>query len=58
MIIKRKEEFKTRGDGDDFDSDSDEAQDIRLEMELGEGILKVELGIPIIVLCNKIDIIH
>ena len=32
--------------------------DVRLDMPLGEGILKVNLGIPIIVLCNKIDIIH
>ena len=27
-------------------------------MPLSQGVLKVNLGIPIIVLCNKIDIIH
>ena len=37
---------------------SQEDMDIRLDMPLGEGILKVNLGIPIIVICNKIDIIH
>jgi len=44
---------------DDMDSDmSQDDMDIRLDMPLAEGILKVNLGIPIIVLCNKIDIIH
>lgn len=44
---------------DDMDSDmSQDDMDIRLDMPLGEGILKVNLGIPIIVLCNKVDIIH
>ena len=37
---------------------SQEDMDIRLDMPLGEGVLKVKLGIPIIVICNKIDIIH
>ena len=32
--------------------------DVRLEMPLGEGVLKVNLGIPVIVVCNKVDIIH
>ena len=32
--------------------------DVRLDMPLGEGVLKVNLGIPIIVLVNKVDIIH
>ena len=35
---------------------ADEA-DVRLDIPLGEGVLKVNLGIPIIVICNKIDII-
>ena len=44
---------------DDMDSDmSAEELDVRLDMPLAEGVLKVNLGIPIIVLCNKIDIIH
>jgi hypothetical protein len=42
-----------------MDSDmSAEDVDIRLDMPLAEGVLKVNLGIPIIVVCNKIDIIH
>lgn len=32
--------------------------DVRLEMPLGEGVLKVNLGIPIVVLCNKVDMIN
>ena len=31
---------------------------MRLDMPLSQGVLKVNLGIPIVVLCNKIDIIH
>ena len=33
-------------------------EDIRTEMPLGEGVLKVNLGIPVLILCNKIDVIH
>ena len=32
--------------------------DVRLDMPLGEGVLKVNLGIPIIVLCNKVDCMY
>lgn len=32
--------------------------DVRFDMPLGEGVLKVNLGIPIVVLCNKVDIIY
>ena len=32
--------------------------DVRLDMPLGEGVLKVNLGIPIIVVVNKIDIMY
>ena len=32
--------------------------DIRLEMPLAEGVLKVNLGIPVVVLVNKVDIIN
>lgn len=43
-------------------SDSEENQeeievDLRLEMELPEGCLKVNLGIPIIVVVNKVDLL-
>ena len=53
-----KEEFKTQSAADDIDSDLSADDDIRLDMPLGEGVLRVNLGIPIIILCNKIDIIH
>ena len=54
-----KSEFKSAPfNADDLDSDmSADDADIRLDMPLGEGVLKVNLGIPIIVVCNKIDII-
>lgn len=32
--------------------------DIRLEMPLAEGVLKVNLGIPVVVVVNKVDIIN
>jgi len=32
--------------------------DVRLEMPLGEGVLKVNLGIPLIVVVNKVDVLH
>ena len=55
LIITRKEEHKQGGEDDDEDwLQSDE---VKLDMPLGEGVLKVNLGIPIIVVCNKIDII-
>lgn len=59
-MISRKEEFKSMpGNVDDLDSDmSAEDIDVRLDMPLGDGVLKVNLGIPILVICNKIDIIH
>ena len=57
MIIKRQREERKGGDNEDSDL-SDDDMDVRLDMPLGEGILKVNLGIPIIVVCNKIDIIH
>lgn len=55
LIIKRKEERK--GGDDDSDMSADDI-DVRLEMPLGEGVLKVNLGIPIVVIVNKVDIIH
>lgn len=30
---------------------------MRYELELSEGVLKVNLGIPIIIVCNKIDLL-
>jgi hypothetical protein len=54
-LIIRREEFKL---GDNQDSDMSEEDDVRLDMPLGEGQLKVNLGIPIMVVCNKIDVIQ
>ena len=34
------------------------SDDVRLDMELPEGVLQVNLGIPIIVVCNKVDILQ
>ena len=56
LIIARKEEFKA-ANHDDLDSDLSDEEDGRLNVPLGEGVLKVNLGIPIVVICNKIDII-
>lgn len=39
------------------DSDGEEIEDLRKDLALGEGVLKVNLGIPIIVVCNKIDLL-
>ena len=38
-------------------SDNEEPEDIRKNLALGEGVLKVNLGIPIIVICNKVDLL-
>jgi hypothetical protein len=38
-------------------SDGEEIEDLRKDLALGEGVLKVNLGIPIIVVCNKVDLL-
>lgn len=58
LIIKHKEEFKAGGGGENDSDSADDDMDVRLEMPLGEGVLKVNLGIPIIVICNKVDLIN
>mmetsp|Transcript_38323 Transcript_38323/g.50274 ORF Transcript_38323/g.50274 Transcript_38323/m.50274 type:complete len:147 (+) Transcript_38323:523-963(+) len=55
LIIKRKEERKPGEDDSDMSADE---MDVRLEIPLSEGVLKVNLGIPIVIVCNKVDIIH
>lgn len=41
------------------DEDSEEDQeDVRKQMPLGEGVLKVNLGIPIAVVVTKSDLLH
>ena len=57
LIIKRKEERKAAGSDHESMESADE-DDVRLEMPLGEGVLKVNLGIPIIAICNKVDMIN
>jgi dynein light intermediate chain 1, cytosolic len=39
------------------EGDNEESIDMRERLELGEGVLKVNLGIPIIVVCNKVDLL-
>jgi len=33
-------------------------EDVRMEIPLPEGCLKVNLGIPIIVICSKVDLLQ
>ena len=37
--------------------DDDEFSDLKSKLPLPEGVLLVNLGIPIIVLCNKVDLL-
>lgn len=48
-----KQIIKTKPKNDD----GEEIADIRETLELGEGVLKVNLGIPIVVICNKVDLL-
>ena len=38
--------------------DGDDLDDLRAEKELPEGCLKVNLGLPIIVAVNKVDLLE
>ena len=49
---------KKREQGEDDGSEDSEVEDVRVEMPLPPGVLKVNLGIPIIVVCNKIDLLQ
>lgn len=40
-----------------LDDDLDDYKDLRSRLPLPEGVLKVNLGIPIIVVCHKIDLL-
>ena len=53
----RKVEKKNDKEEDDGSEDS-EIEDVRVEMPLPPGVLKVNLGIPVIVVCNKIDLLQ
>jgi dynein light intermediate chain 1 len=46
----------SNADGEAED-DTDDLSEIKAQMPLQEGVLKVNLGIPIIVVCNKIDLL-
>lgn len=48
LIVKTRPVEKTEEDGE---------PDMREKLELGEGVLKVNLGIPIVVICNKVDLL-
>lgn len=41
----------------DVDGSEEEVEDMRKDLALGDGVLKVNLGIPIIVVCNKVDLL-
>lgn len=40
-----------------MEDDIDDLTDLKDRLPLPEGVLKVNLGIPIIVACNKIDLL-
>lgn len=44
-------------DEEKFDDDLDDFTDLKSRLPLPEGVLQVNLGIPIIVVCNKIDLL-
>ena len=54
LIKKRKEEKP----GANASDDSDLEENLKEELELDEGVLKVNLGIPIVVVCNKVDLLQ
>ena len=56
LIRKGRKETAVKGE-EAKDSDDSDVEDVRVEMPLGAGVLKVNLGIPILVVCNKIDLL-
>ena len=56
LIRKGRKETAVKGE-EAKDSDDSDVEDVRVEMPLGPGVLKVNLGIPILVVCNKIDLL-
>lgn len=40
-----------------IDEDLDDFSDLKARLPLPEGVLQVNLGIPIIVVCHKIDLL-
>jgi hypothetical protein len=45
----------TDKDPEDLDDDDFNENSIRANMPLKEGVLKINLGIPILICCNKVD---
>lgn len=54
---KVQKESNKEGGGEDELDEEDEIADLKAQMPLPEGVLKVNLGIPIIVVCNKVDLL-
>ena len=61
LIKQRKDkQLKTQASMNNADDDANDMsdEDVRLDMDLPEGVLSVNLGIPIIIVCNKIDVLQ
>ena len=60
LIKKRKIEGKDSNMNKDNSEEEDQPveEDVRMEIPLPEGCLKVNLGIPIIVICSKVDLVQ
>ena len=43
-------------DREQFDDDEDDLMFLKSQLPLPEGVLKVNLGIPILVVCHKVDL--
>ena len=56
LIRKGRKEEKKRDKEEDDGSEDSEIEDVRVEMPLPPGVLKVNLGIPVVVVCNKISL--
>ena len=55
---QREKENQTKIDKNDEDLQNEQdISDLKRQMPLPEGVLKVNLGIPIIVVCNKVDLL-
>lgn len=58
LIKKRKIESKDTNKENSEEEDQAVEEDVRMEIPLPEGCLKVNLGIPIIVICSKVDLLQ
>lgn len=60
LIKKLKKEGKDNTVNKENSDEEDQAaeEDVRMEIPLPEGCLKVNLGIPIIVICSKVDLLQ